>query len=101
MRFAMAPTSGIRAWLLCRPPLSELGVIPRIRVMNVGEKLGNAELLWLRMLQCIPGMSAAKATAVAEWFPSLGSLLRAYEGCRDESERIELLEVGNEGNVEA
>ena len=46
-------------------------MISRIRVMNVGDTLGDAEVLWLRMLQCIPGISAAKAAAVAESFPSL------------------------------
>lgn len=71
-------------------------MIPRIRVLNVGDTLGDAEVLWLRMLQCIPGISAAKAAAVAESFPSLGSLLKAYEGCADETARIALLEVGNE-----
>ena len=67
-------------------------MIPRIRVLNVGDTLGDAEVLWLRMLQCIPGISAAKAAAVAESFP----LLKAYEGCADEAARIALLEVGNE-----
>ena len=71
-------------------------MIPRIRVLNVGDTLGDAEVLWLRMLQCIPGISAAKAAAVAESCTSLGSLLKAYEGCADEAARIALLEVGNE-----
>lgn len=75
-------------------------MIPRVRILNVGEKLGDAELLWLRMLQCIPGISAAKAAAVAESFPSLGSLLKAYEGCCDEAARIALLEVGDERGFE-
>ena len=75
-------------------------MIPRIRILNVGDQLGDAELLWLRMLQCIPGISAAKAAAVAESFPSLGALLKAYEGCSDEAARIALLEVGEKEGLE-
>jgi ERCC4-type nuclease len=50
-------------------------------VCKFDKKRKNAEANPLQMMLCtIPGCSGAKAEAVAEKFPSVGALVRAYEG---------------------
>lgn len=67
----------------------------RIRIAS-NEKLDGTDpkVFWKKYLQCIPGISSTKAEAVSSVYPTLASLLQAYEDCTTEKERIELLAVG-------
>ena len=46
---------------------------------------------WLRMLQQFPGVSEVKAAALVKSYPTLRSVMDAYERCRSEDEKIVLL----------
>lgn len=67
----------------------------RIRITS-NEKLDGTDpkVFWKKYLQCIPGISSTKAEAVSSAYPTLASLLQAYENCATQNERIELLAVG-------
>lgn len=77
-----------------RQPLSELGVVNRIRIVsNETVDSTSPTIIWNRFLQCIPGISAVKAGEVIRHYPTLSSLLSAYDECVDEESRRDLLSV--------
>ncbi len=81
-------------FVLYRQPLSELGVMNRIRIAN--QDTGNSTsptVIWNRFLQCIPGISAVKAGEIVRHYPTLSSLLHAYASCKDEESKRDLLSV--------
>ena len=59
-----------------------------------------SEATLFRMLQCIPGVSAAKAAAVIEHYHSVSELVEAYESLESEEEKEKLLIVGVKWEVE-
>ena len=59
-----------------------------------------SEATLFRMLQCIPGVSEAKAAAVIEHYHSVAELVEAYESLPSEAEKEKLLVVGVKWEVE-
>ena len=59
-----------------------------------------SEATLFRMLQCIPGVSAAKAATVIEHYHSVSELVEAYESLESEEEKEKLLIVGVKWEVE-
>ena len=54
-----------------------------------------SEATLFRMLQCIPGVSAAKAAAVIEHYHSVSELVEAYESLESEEEKEKMLTEAN------
>ena len=86
-----------RSPFIIRNPLSELGVIARGRGLGgnqLKESATPSESVLFRMLQCVPGVSAAKAASVLEYYHSVRELLDAFDQQKDEREKETLLSVG-------
>lgn len=80
-----------------RAQLSELGVMARGRGLGgyqLKDSATPSETMLFRMLQCIPGVSAAKAAAVIEHYHSVSELIEAYDQQPSEAEKEMLLIVG-------
>ena len=82
--------------LIPRSQLSELGVMARGRGLGgyqLKESATTSEATLFRMLQCIPGVSAAKAAAVIEHYHSVSELIEAYDRLPSEADKEKLLIV--------
>lgn len=96
-------TSESQVFVKCSPPLSELSVITRGRALgSVNQndpRCVNKETVLYRMLQCISGVSSAKASSVVSHYHSVYELLAAYEAAETEEEKERLLSVENKGKL--
>ena len=82
---AMAPSSDSGRFSGIRKSKSTLDPSSDHKAYNTGD-------VWLRHLECIPGLSRKKARNVATRFPTLSSLLSHYNSLSTDQERSLALE---------
>jgi len=78
---------------LCKLPyMDDVSELDCFKILKKGGGKDSQDEAWYRMISQVQGISEAKASALVERYPTMNSLYEAYEKCKDEDDKVRLLE---------